>query len=201
MNATKLSVLALAAAVAFPTVARAQYWIPTNVTDPEVKLGILDHDVHFLVGWENGVDINPELRLGSPVSDQWTDSIPAYLRWIVQPRPTVGLLINTSGYTSQVYLGPSWTWRFASNVLRQGDGITGGIFFGAAFNNGEIEAHGYHIRKSLGGATLFHVAGELGYEITPTYNVSAYLNHSSNGGFDRFNEAINDLGLRFGVKF
>ena len=63
-----MALLALAATVAFPPLARAQYWIPTNVTNPEVKLGVLDHDVHFLVGWENGLDINPELRLASPVS-------------------------------------------------------------------------------------------------------------------------------------
>jgi len=86
-------------------------------------------------------------------------------------------------------------------VLREGDGVTGGIFFGAAFNNGYILAPNRHERKSLGGATLFHVGGEVGYEITPTYNVSLYLNHSSNGGFDRYNQALNDLGLRFGVRF
>src|SRR5437870_358739 len=115
--------------------ARAQ-----NLTFGEVKLGILAHDASFLEGKEGGVDINPEIIFASPVPDAWLASVPPYLRWMVQPRPTIGGEINTSGFTNQAYFGATWTWQLASAVFMPGDGITFGIFFGPSFNDGQIIA-------------------------------------------------------------
>jgi lipid A 3-O-deacylase len=191
-----LAGLCLAAAACLaPAAAPAQ-----NLTYSEVKLGILAHDVHFLGGKEHGVDINPEIILQSPFSDAWAASLPWYLYWMAQPRPTVGGEINTSGFTDQAYLGATWTWQLASNLLRPGDGIALSYFFGPSFNDGDIIGRAAN-RKSLGSHVLFREALELGYRITPVYQISAFVDHVSNGGLAKQNQSINDVGVRFGVQF
>jgi lipid A 3-O-deacylase len=171
-----------------------------NLTYNEFKFGVLAHDVHFLGGKEHGVDLNPELILQSPVSDEWAASLPGYLRWMVQPRPTIGGEINTSGFTNQAYFGATWTWLLASNVAQPGDGIALGYFFGPGFNDGDIIGTAPD-RKSLGSHILFREALDLGYLIASTYEVSLFIDHVSNGGLAKQNESINDVGIRFGVRF
>src|SRR6185503_13588042 len=94
----RLPVVLAAAASAASAVAQAQ-----NLTYSEVKFGVLAHDAHFLGGKEHGIDLNPEIIFQSPFSDAWAASLPAYLRWMVQPRPTLGGEFNTSGFTNQYY--------------------------------------------------------------------------------------------------
>ncbi|HTV89007.1 MAG TPA: acyloxyacyl hydrolase [Stellaceae bacterium] len=187
---------ACAAALALaPVGVRAQ-----NITYSEAQLGVLDHDVHLLGGKEGGVDINPEIILQSPIADAWAAQVSPYLRWLVQPRPTAGGEINTSGYTSQGYFGLTWTWQLAANVLQPGDGITFGLFEGPSFNNGEIVARAAD-RESLGSHVLFREAAELGYRINPVWTVSLLLDHESNAGFARYNQSLNDIGARIGIRF
>ena len=171
-----------------------------NLTYSEVKFGILAHDVRFLGGKEHGVDINPEFILPSPFADAWAASLPWYLYWMAQPRPTLGGEINTSGFTNQAYVGATWTWQLASNLLRPDDGIALSYFFGPAFNDGDIIAKAPN-RKSLGSHVLFREALELGYRITPVYEISALVDHVSNGGLAKQNQSINDVGVRFGMRF
>ena len=171
-----------------------------NLTYGEVKLGVLSHDVHFLGGKEHGVDINPEIQLPSPVSDAWAASVAPWLRWAVQPRPTVGGEINTSGFTNQAYVGATWNWQLVSNVINPGDGITLGYFFGPGFNDGDIVAKKPN-RKSLGSNVLFREALELGYRINPVWQISAFVDHVSNGGLAKQNQSINDFGGRIGFAF
>jgi hypothetical protein len=191
-----LALLCLAAAAFLaPAAAHAQ-----NLTYSEVKLGILAHDVRFLGGKESGVDLNPEIIWQSPVSDALAATVPDYLRWAVQPRPTIGGEINTSGFTNQAYVGATWSWLLASNLLRPGDGIALSYFFGPGFNDGDIIAKAPN-RKSLGAHILFREAFDLGYLITPVYQVSVFIDHVSNGGLAKQNESINDVGVRFGYRF
>ncbi len=191
-----LAVLCLgAAAFLAPAAAPAQ-----NLTYSEVKFGILSHDVHFFGGKESGVDLNPEIILPSPIADAWAAGLPWYIGWIVQPRPTVGGAFNTSGFTNQFYFGPTWTWQLMSNVLQPDDGITFGIFFGPSFNDSRNVATKLN-RKSLGSNVLFRESLELGYRITPIYQISAYADHVSNAGLARFNQSLNEVGGRFGVRF
>lgn len=171
-----------------------------NITDGEFKLGILKHDVSFLGGVEPGIDINPEIILASPVADAWADRLPWYLRFALQPRPTLGAAFNTAGATNQVYFGATWTWQLASNVLNPGDGITFGIFFGPGFNDGDTRPTRSN-RKALGSNVLFREALELGYRITPRFEVSIYADHVSNAGFARYNESLNEVGGRLGIRF
>ncbi|HZT88343.1 MAG TPA: acyloxyacyl hydrolase [Stellaceae bacterium] len=196
--------MTMAAMLALASAARAENsvldLIPPNITYGEVKFGVLDHDSHFLGGKEGGFDVNPELILPSPVPDWWANSLPPYLRWTVQPRPTIGGQKNIGGFTDQFYLGPTWSWQLARDVVNPGDGVTWSVFFGPGFNNGDIHAT-VPDHKSLGAHVLFRVAGELGYQITQVYQVSAYIDHISNGGFARYNQSINDVGARLGIRF
>lgn len=183
------------AAMLLPVASRAQ-----NVTYNEFKFGVLDHDAHFLGGKEKGVDLNPEIIFASPVPDALAATVPDYLRWMVQPRPTVGGEINTDGFTNQAYVGATWSWLLVSNVVQPSDGIILGYFFGPGFNDGDIIAKAPD-RKSLGSHILFREALDLGYMFTPGYEVSAFIDHVSNGGLAKQNQSINDVGLRFGVRF
>jgi lipid A 3-O-deacylase len=195
-NRGLLAVLCLGAAACLaPAAAPAQ-----NLAYGEVKFGILAHDVHFFGGKESGVDLNPEILLPSPIADAWAAGLPWYIGWMVQPRPTFGGEFNTSGFTNQYYFGPTWTWQLVSNVLQPGDGITFGIFFGPSFNDGQSVATKPN-RKSLGANVLFRESLELGYRITPIYQISAYADHVSNAGLARFNQSLNEVGGRFGVRF
>ena len=182
-------------AVAATTAARAQ-----NISYSEFKFGVLDHDSHLLEGKEHGIDLNPEVIFPSPFTDSWTATMPWYLQWFLQPRPTLGGEFNTSHYTNDYYLGATWSWWLTRNILRPDDGITFGIFFGPGFNDGRTVSKTPD-RKSLGSSVLFRESFELGYQITPTYGVSAFLDHVSNGGLAKQNQSINDLGMRIGIRF
>ena len=188
-------VLAIAMAALYPACSQAQ-----NLTYSEFKFGVWDHDVHFLGGKEHGVDINPEVIFGSPITDDMIAGAPAWLHWALQPRPTIGAAINTAGDTDQFYVGATWSWMLMSNIINPGDGIVFGYFFGPGFNDGEIQSTSDN-RKSLGSHILFREALDLGYQINPTWEISVYLDHISNGGLAKANQSINDLGLRLGYRF
>lgn len=186
--------LAIAAALV-STGARAQ-----NLTYGELKLGVLKHDVAFFGGIEKGVDINPEVIFPSPVPDAWLATVPWYLGWMIQPKPTLGAIFNTGGFTNQYYFGATWTWQLAGNLLMPGDGITFGFFFGPGFNDGQIN-EADPTRKALGSHVLFREALELGYRINPVWTISAYIDHISNGGLAKYNQSINNVGGRIGMRF
>ena len=192
--------LAIAVLAAFMLLVPGHAADAQNITYREVTLGILNHDASFLGGKEKGVDINPELKFGSPIDDATLLRVPPEFQWLVQPRPTIGFTVNTAGFTDQAYVGATWTWQLAGNLLLPGDGITLGFFFGPGLNNGDIRA-AQPDRKSLGSNLLFREALEFGYRINAVYTVSAYVDHVSNGGFARYNQSINDFGGRIGVGF
>ena len=183
------------AALSLPAAGSAQ-----NITHGALKLGVLKHDPGFLGGVEPGIDVNPEVILPSPIPDSWAAEVPWYLRFAAQPRPTLGGMINTAGATHQAYIGATWSWLLASNLINPGDGFTFGIFFGAGFNDGNIGPTRSD-RKALGSHALFREALELGYRITPRYEISVYVDHVSNAGLARYNQSLNQLGGRFGIRF
>lgn len=173
-----------------------------NLSYSEFKFGVLAHDVHFFGGKEGGVDFNPELIFQSPISDALASTVPAYIRWIVQPRPTIGGEINSSGFTNQAYFGGTWTWQLAANVLQPNDGITLSFFEGPGFNDGHISVPlGVTNEKALGSHILFREALELGYRINPVWTISAFVDHISDAGLAKQNQSINDVGGRIGFRF
>jgi lipid A 3-O-deacylase len=182
-------------AVLCPSASHAQ-----NITYSEFKLGLWDHDSHFLEGKERGADINAEVIFASPVTNDMLATAPSWLLWALQPRPTLGGSINTAGDTDQLYLGATWSWMLTRDIINPGDGIFFSYFFGPGFNDGKISSRDPN-RKNLGSHILFREAFDLGYQINPTYSISAFIDHISNGGLAKYNQSINDVGVRFGIRF
>jgi len=182
-------------AVLLPLRAQAQ-----SITYSEFKFGIWDHDTKALSGREKGVDFNPEYMLWSPITDDMVTDTPDWLRWALQPRPTLGGAFNTAGLTNQYYFGATWAWFLTRNLINPDDGIVLGYFFGPGFNDGQLH-NGNATRKALGSHVLFREALDLGYQINPTWEISAYIDHISNGGLAKENQSINDLGIRIGYRF
>jgi len=166
----------------------------------EVRLGVLAHDIRALGGREHGADINAELLFRSPVSATEVSFAPGYLRWLLQPRPDIGGSLNTAGATSEFYVGLTWTALLATNLFRPGDGISLDFSFGPSFNNGYANSL-VSDRKSLGSNVLFRESVEASYAITSRYSISLYFDHNSNADLAGRNESLNDVGLRFGIRF
>src|SRR5260221_3997531 len=149
----------------------------------EIKLGGLAHDV-TLGGRhvEGGADVNVEM-LFTP---------PDILRFIGSPRPHLGADINTSGNTSDGYFGLTWGIMLIQNLFNPGDGIfvngsLGGAVHDGSPLTGSVSPPG---RKLLGSRILFRESAELGYAITPTINVSGFLDHISNANLAPRNAGI-----------
>jgi lipid A 3-O-deacylase len=166
----------------------------------ELRVGVLAHDVPILGDQrEHGADINAELRFVSPVPDSWVADVSPLWRWMLDPRPDIGIDANTSGYTSQAYFGLTWTAVLWRGVFAPRDHIDLDIGYGPAFNNGHTSATGSH--ASLGSNVLFHPSVGLVYWFAPRANVSVYFEHSSNAGLASHNVGLDNLGVRLGVAF
>jgi hypothetical protein len=160
----------------------------------EIRGGPVWHDPNAR---ESSFAVNGELLFASPVPARLTTGIDPLYRWVLEPRPHLGFTANTEGDTSKGYFGLTWTTLLARNVFRPGDGIRFDFFFGGSINNGKHNAQ-LPDRKDLGGNLLFHVGGEIGYQIDQTWSVSLFLDHDSNAGTAKRNEGLNSLGLRLG---
>jgi formylmethanofuran dehydrogenase subunit A len=53
-------------------------------------------------------------------------------------------------------------------------------------------------RKSLSGNLPFRVGAEIGGQIDPRWSVSLFFDHENNGDFARYDEVLNNSGLRLG---
>lgn len=171
------SVLAAPAVEAQEPLARASSF--------ELRGGVLAHDVPLL--WsgfqlEKGVDINVEALFG-----QGWQVLGGTLR------PALGTSINTSGFTSKAYLDARWEVDLAPRIFM-------GLGLGAAVHDGKLDPF-WADRKALGSHVLFHIPFELGFRLDERQSVSLYFEHMSNGNFANYNEALDNLGVRYGVKF
>lgn len=151
----------------------------------EMKLGVLAHDVPDL--WsgfrlESGVDFNAELLFSPAMPFLWGAI-----------RPALGGTVNTQGHTSKAYLGARWQVDTVS-------GLYFGIGLGGAVHDGHLIPDAID-RKALGSRVLFHIPAEIGFRFDNHHSISIYFEHMSNGGTQRFNEALDSLGVRYGYRF
>jgi lipid A 3-O-deacylase len=185
------AVAALLAAAALPGTARAQ--LQPGFID-EVKIGVLAHDVGFLTHHvESGEDVNIEM-LFTP---------PGFLSLIGSPRPHIGADINTAGNTSDGYFGLTWGIRLIQSLFGNNDSVFLQGSLGGAVHDGYLTSPDPPPpgRKLLGSRILFRESAELGYQLTPTVNVSAILDHISNANLAPRNAGITSAGARLGFKF
>ena len=75
-----------------------------------------------------------------------------------------------------------------------------GLGLGAAVHNGYLTPTSLD-HKALGSRVLFHIPAEIGYRFAGGQTLSVYFEHTSNGYTQKYNEGLDDLGIRYGIKF
>lgn len=168
----------------------------------ELRMGALAHDVGpFSAKEESGIDTNIEMLFSSP----------DFLEIIWSPRPQLGINYNSSGDTSQAYLGLEWEYGFW-------DGWFTSFSFGGAVHDGHLVGNTEDApnSKSLGCRFLFREALNLGYRFRGHHAVMLHLDHISNASlceketrdgseFGRhttvLNEGLETFGVRYGYMF
>ena len=152
----------------------------------EARIGLLAHDVPNL--WSGfsietrRPDFNAEL-IFSPRID--------FLGGIV--RPVVGGSYNSAGGTSKAYVDARWEYQTSLGVFF-------GLGVGAAVHNGYINPVSMD-HKALGSRVLFHLPAEIGYRFAGGQTLSLYFEHDSNAHLAKYNEGLDDVGIRYGIKF
>lgn len=165
--------------------ARAQDVLEPPPLRFEIKGGILAHDVPGLwsgFSLEKGIDFNVEMLVGPGLP---------FLGGTL--RPAIGGSVNFEGYTSKAYVDARWEIDLPYRLFF-------GLGLGAAVHDGKLDAS-YPDRKALGSRVLFHVPVELGFRLDERQSISVYFEHTSNGNTASYNEALDNVGLRYGLKF
>jgi lipid A 3-O-deacylase len=155
----------------------------------EMRAGVFYHDAGIFGGQkEDGPDLNLELRFVSP----------EFLSAIWSPRPHLGVHGNLAGDTSQLYFG--LTWSFMLWPTGGADGLFLDASLGGSAHNGKLDTTDPD-RKSLGSRVLFRESLELGYRFGEVHSISVMLDHISNANLADRNEGLDNLGVRYGLKF
>lgn len=166
----------------------------SNAAQPpgyEARIGLLAHDAP--IGGkhvEDGVDVHGEILFPSP----------AFLEPILAPRPNIGVDVNTSGDTSQIYAGLTWQFGLFDQVIADTDRVWIELGFGGAVHDGQLN-NADRTLKALGSRVLFHESVAVGYDYLPGYNVSVLLDHSSNANLATNNAGITNIGMQLGFAF
>lgn len=152
----------------------------------EVRLGIAHHDTGvFGNNKEDAVDIVLGVRFEPLGGEVWDV--------VANPRPFLGLNINTAGDTSSLNGGLNWDWDVWNQAFFS-------FAWGGALHNGKLSTNNPG-RKELGSRVLFYLAAELGYRFDGRQSVAIRLDHMSNAGLTDDNEGLDTVGLVYGYGF
>jgi len=146
---------------------------------PQLRVGVLQHDLNGYGGSEDGIDLTFELR-GAPLQG-------GFWRRVFSPRPHIGVNLNDSGATSSLYAGLSWMADFARIAYVSAD-------FGGAVHDGKLETTDPD-RAELGSRVLFREALELGLRPSERWRVGVRVDHISNANLASENDGITNIGL------
>ena len=135
-------------------------------------------------GIELSPDVTGEIMLQPVGNSTWYD--------ILRFRPTAGVNINTDGRTSFGYLGLNFDLLNFRGIYFDG-------FLGGSYNDGKTVGDPDH--KALGGRFNFREAASLGYQFTPNWATSVYIDHQSNADIDQRNQGIETAGVRISYIF
>jgi lipid A 3-O-deacylase len=151
----------------------------------EARAGFLIHDAGVFGGRkEKSEDVDLELLFTSPESFDFMWS----------PRPIVGVHINDSNDTNQLFAGLVWEWWFWKPLYID-------FSFGLAVHDGAIDTEELG-RKSLGSRVLFREALELGWNFYGGHDIGVMLDHVSHGNLlGSRNEGLDTLGVHYGYRF
>ncbi|MEX2642726.1 MAG: acyloxyacyl hydrolase [Acetobacterales bacterium] len=172
-----LAALAVGVTLALPSGARAQ-------SVEEVRLAVQAHNPEFIsADEEGGANIGAEVLTASP----------AWLDWAFSPRPTAGVSINTRGDTSAAFAGLTWDVDIAGPVFVS-------LFLGGGVHNGERDSNEPD-KRNLGCRALFRESLEIGWRLGNGDAVALALDHMSNAGLCDENDGVENLGLKYHLKF
>lgn len=166
--------------------------------------GVWSHDPGELNKESDSWDFNGEVIFNKV---RLFDVRNSFLKFLSEPRPVIGVSINSEGKTHTFYTGFSWAKQFQT-----------GLFFnfvlGGTYHTGNLEqatrqcapgegcslsgnrAYVDTAEPTLGSAVLFREALDLGYRLGP-HGVSLFVAHISNAGLDNDNDGINFVGMRY----
>jgi len=129
---------------------------------------------------------------------------PALLRFLGAPHLNAVVSFNSAGESDFAAVGLAWDHRLVGPLyasLQFGIGETDGVDTPPSGPAGDYDRR--H-RLLLGSRALFREAAGLNWRVAPRWDIGVQYWHASNGeilGSSKFNEGINDLGLRVGYRF
>lgn len=172
-----LAALIVGTTLALPTAAGAQ-------SVEEVRLAVQAHNPEFMSSdEEGGANIGAEALIASP---DWLD-------WAFSPRPTAGFSLNTQGDTSAAYAGVTWDFDISEPVFVS-------LFFGGGVHNGELDSNKPD-KRNLGCRALFRESLEIGWRLGNGDAVALAVDHMSNAGLCDENDGVENLGVKYHLKF
>ncbi|MFO1151556.1 MAG: acyloxyacyl hydrolase [Alsobacter sp.] len=166
--------------------ASAPGWTPSPLLGliSEARIGVFAHDP-----WspeKGSADINGEFLTVKPFS------LGAYD--VLVPRFNLGATVNTTGKTSQIYAGLTWTLDITHAVFIEGT-------LGGGYNNGAIRDAVPVDRNAVGCHANFRESASLGYRFTEQVSLMATVEHLSNAGLCDRNRGVTNVGIRLGYSF
>jgi hypothetical protein len=151
----------------------------------EMRLGMLRHDAGVFVSRkeEHSIDINFELLLHSP----------DFMKYVLSPRPHIGVTGNTNGNTSQAYLGLTWDFDLFDELFLE-------MSLGGSIHNSKTDSRDPN-KKNLGCRGLYRGSASLGYRFTERQSLSVMVDHASHNEYCKKDDGIDSFGLRWGYRF
>lgn len=162
----------------------------------EIWIGVLAHDVSDIGrGKESGTaDLLVELD----------SKPPSGLRFLGAPRLNAAVSLNSAGRSDLASVGLVWDPRLFSRLYGSFDlglGLTNGLI---SPRSGSQGAEDFRHRLLLGSSVLFREAVGVQWRFNDRWALGASYVHASNAsllGAHRYNEGINDVGLKLGYRF
>jgi len=157
----------------------------------QVWIGGYAHDISDLGNGKesNTADIQLEVDTGQP----------RFLRFLGAPHFNATLALNTAGETDFGSVGLAWDHRLFGSAY-------GSLQFGIGDSDGVTQPSSNpkdQNRLLLGSKMLFREAGGVNWRLKNHWLVGVQFVHASNGLIlgKRYNEGINDVGVRVGYRF
>jgi hypothetical protein len=151
----------------------------------EVRLGLLAHSIEGSND-EGGADINAEVLFRKPTASYGNPVLDVALR----PRIHLGVSLNTSGETNQLYAGLTWDVKLAPRWSVE-------LSAGGSLHDGPTESG---LPDSYGCPVNFRESASLGYAIDDRWTIYGTLAHMSNANACDQNTGITSVGVRLGYK-
>lgn len=185
----------IAVAGLLPTTAMASQDIP-DVLMPsfvdEFRLGVLYNDVRFgAERKESGVNLNAEILFRRP--NVYYDN--KLLLFFLNPRLHVGGSLNSTGDTSQAYVGATYDYRLTNTLFVEAS-------FGGVIHDGDLKKTAVPgAVRPLGCRVMFRQSVSAGYEFTEKLRLMISFDNINNFNLCSEDAGLSTLGVRFGYKF